>query len=71
MEAIKEHEYLLKEDHYEIKHIQRGRVDKTCECCGKLIPIGEPHDMHKFYPDFRAYPVHEGCHDKFMKSLNV
>lgn len=63
------HEYLELNDHYEIRDVNKGRNDKYCEHCGKLIPKGMPHSMHYFYPEFDSYPVHKTCNEGFMASL--
>ena len=31
--------------------------------------MGTPHQMAYFYPEFKAYPVHERCTKNFMASL--
>lgn len=81
---MKKHEYLQEEDHYEENPINRGRIDKYCEHCGKLIPKGQPHMTHKFYPEFDTYATHTmhpdhgdrlqpgevSCSDQFVESLN-
>lgn len=69
MSKVVKHEYLLREEYYESKSVNKGRTDKTCEYCGKTIPQGTPHDMHHFYPEFTAYAVHKKCHDNFLESL--
>lgn len=69
-ETIKKHEYLRYKDYYECRGIgTRARNDKVCNHCGQYIPQGVPHDMHHFYPEFDAVPVHKECHDDFMASL--
>lgn len=69
MEGVKKHECLRYEDYYESRTVSKGRSDKTCEHCGKSIPIGMKHDMHHFYPEFESYPVHLECSDDFLNSL--
>ena len=66
------HEYLEESDYYEDSHINSGRKDKTCEHCGKTIPKGEPHTVHKFYGEggeWPSYPTHDNCNEAFLKSL--
>ena len=68
----KKHEYLTKEDYYESQSVgTKARSDKICEHCGKSIPKGQPHTVHKFYGDgeYPSYPTHKGCDDEFVKSL--
>lgn len=70
MSEIKKHEYLTDEDYYESRSVgTKARSDKQCTHCGKIIPKGEPHEMHHFYPEFTAYPTHKDCINDFMKSL--
>jgi hypothetical protein len=67
---MKQHEYLLKKDHYETRDVgTKARSDKECEFCGKTIPKGMPHEVHHFYPEFESYPTHIKCTPKFMASL--
>lgn len=67
---IEQHEYLLKEDYYELRGVgTRAKSDKDCEHCGEIIPKGEPHDNHHFYPEFNCYPTHKNCSEAFIKSL--
>ena len=66
----KKHEYLKEEDYYETRSIgTKARTDKTCEHCGENIPKGEPHETHKFYPEFSVYATHINCTEDFKKSL--
>jgi len=53
---MKKHEYLTNEDHYESSFVSKGRKDKICEHCKKLIPKGTKHEVHKFYDDDGGYP---------------
>lgn len=69
-EMDSKHEHLKQEDFYETRTVSAGRKEKTCEVCGKTIKIGQPADMHHFYPEFNSYATHPACSDKFMKSLN-
>ena len=64
------HDYLERDDFYEYRTVNKGRSNKTCEHCGLDIPIGTPHLMMHFYPEFASYPVHRACEDEFMESLN-
>ena len=69
MSEIK-HEYLEREYYYESRSVgTRAKSDKICEHCGQIIPKGEPHKMHYFYPEFNAYPTHDRCCESFMESL--
>ena len=70
-EARIPHEYLREEDYYETKSVGRGRSDYWCEHCGEIIPEGESHDTHKFYPEFSTYRTHKKCSDKFIESLRT
>lgn len=64
------HEFLKEEDYYENRPVgNRGKSDKYCEHCQKIILKGTPHDVHYFYPEFNAYPTHKKCSDKFKESL--
>ncbi len=63
------HEYLEREDYYESRSVNKGRSDKTCGHCGGNIPIGTPHLMMHFYPEFNSYAVHEECEQPFIDSL--
>jgi len=65
------HEYLTKEEFYETNNVgTKARGDKQCEHCGELIPKGEPHHVHIFYPEFSAFATHSRCSAKFLASLN-
>lgn len=65
-----EFSHLKKEDFYEFNKVgTRARSDKTCTCCGNIIPKGQPHLVAKFYPEFMSYPIHEDCKDDFMSKL--
>lgn len=67
---LKKHEYLQAEEYYESTRVgTKARSNKRCEHCGKTIPMGEPHLVHKFYPEFQGYPTHTKCEEDFMKSL--
>lgn len=86
MSTLVKHEYLLKEDYYEMKPVgTRAKSDKYCEHCGEVIKKGTPHEMHHFYPEFNAYPTHnrnngfngdripddqKSCSELFIESLN-
>lgn len=60
----------MADDFYETRSVgTKARSSKTCEHCGKIIPMGTPHTMAHFYPDFDAYPLHLECEDGFMASL--
>lgn len=65
------HEYLKAEDYYENRPVGKGKSDKPCRHCDKIIPKGIPHDVHYFYPEFNAYPTHKECSDKFGESLRT
>ena len=66
----KKHEYLKRKDFYETKHVgTRAKRDKDCDHCGEIIPKGEPHDVHHFYPEFFSYPTHKSCSEPFKESL--
>ena len=66
------HEYLLKEDYYETNNIgTRARGDYYCGQCGKVIPKGEPHENHKFYPEFEGVRTHSDCSESFLDSLRT
>lgn len=80
---VPKHEYLSEDEYYEPRSVSRGRSDKTCEFCGRVIPKGTPHEMHHFYPEFDSYPTHtektantnveyggKSCSELFMESLN-
>lgn len=68
---VEKHEYLERENYYETKGVgTKARSNKTCNHCGETIPMGEPHDVHYFYPEFASYPTHTKCTDDFMESLN-
>lgn len=69
---IEKHEHLQDDDYYESSTVKKGRSNKTCEHCGKPIPIGMPHTVHKFYGDgdYPNYPTHNECVENFKKSLN-
>lgn len=69
-ENISKHEYLKKEDFYETRSVNKGRTDKICDHCGKIIKKGTPHKMAHFYPEFESYALHEKCVEGFIKSLN-
>lgn len=47
------------EDYYESRTVTKGKSDKTCCFCGKTIPRGQPHTVHKFYPEFQSYNTHD------------
>ncbi len=68
-EEVVKHDHLRGEDFYETRSVARGRTDKICEHCGKIIPKGQPSDMHHFYPEFYASPTHPECSEAFLKSL--
>jgi len=68
---MKKHEYLMAEDHYEVRSVKKGRKEKVCEYCGRAIPIGAPANTHTFYPEFQAYDTHLKCSDDFEASLNT
>jgi hypothetical protein len=84
MSEIKKHDYLNREDHYESRIVNKGRIYKYCEHCGKEIPKGWPSETHTFYPEFSAYFTHitnpdhgdnlrpgeKSCSDLFIESLN-
>lgn len=62
--------YLKKEDYYESKSIgTKARSNKVCVHCNTVIPQGEPHQMHHFYPEFDAYATHTRCTDDFIAKL--
>lgn len=66
----RKHHYLKAEDYYESRSIgSKARSDKYCSHCGSIIPKGEPHTIHTFYPEFNAYPTHNCCNDDFKASL--
>jgi len=66
------HEYLMEEDYYENNSVgNRSRSDYGCEHCGKTIKKGEPHDHHKFYPEFQGYRTHKTCSKAFIASLRT
>ena len=66
------HEHLLEEDYYENNPVgNRARSSYSCEHCGKTIPKGEPHDNHKFYPEFNGYRTHKKCSKAFKTSLRT
>jgi ribosomal protein S27AE len=66
------HEFLMAEDYYESKGVgTRAKSNKSCSHCGKMIPMGEPHDMHHFYPEFNAYATHKDCSADFVASLRT
>lgn len=69
LESPQFHEYFKAEDYYESRSISKGRKTKTCEHCGGAIPIGQPHTMHHFYPEFEAVATHNHCIDAFKASL--
>lgn len=69
---MEKHEYLLKENYYEYRRINKGRTDKICEHCGEIIKIGTLHDVHKFFDDdgsYPSYPTHINCSELFKESL--
>lgn len=69
---ITKHQFLKKEDYYETRRVgNRGKTDKRCEYCSKIITKGTPHNVHHFYPEFNAYPTHTECSDQFIKSLRI
>jgi len=67
---VKKHAYLLKDDYYESRSVgTKARSNKYCSHCNSIIPKGEPHTVHSFYPEFATYPTHNQCNDDFMASL--
>lgn len=69
-EMKNQHDYLKADDYYENHPVGTGaRSSKVCNHCGKSIPKGEPHDVHKFYPEFSSYPTHKKCTKDFIASL--
>ena len=70
-EQIIPHEYLKRDDYYETRSVNKGRSHKYCEYCGEIIPVGMPHKMHHFYPEFEAYATHIECTAAFMDSLKL
>jgi len=70
MSKIHKHEFLMADDFYEFRSVgTRAKSNKHCEYCGKSIPMGTPHEMAHFYPEFEAYAVHKECTEDFMASL--
>ena len=62
--------YLRREDFYEFNNVgTKARTNKTCDCCGELIPKGQPHSVAKMYPEFASYPVHLKCKETFLSKL--
>lgn len=68
---LDKHKYLREEDYYEDRSVNKGRSTKYCEFCGDDIPIGIPHTMHHFYPEFTAYATHKECEEPFMLILRT
>lgn len=66
----RKHEYLLKDNSSGSRIVKKGRLDKICEHCNKIIPIGTSHLVYSFYPDFHNYAIHESCSLLFENSLN-
>lgn len=64
-----QHEYLLRKNYYETRKVARGRRVKTCDHCGGTIEVGQPSDMHHFYPEFEAEATHPECSEAFLASL--
>lgn len=46
------------EMYYESHTVGKGRTDKDCVYCGKVIPKGQKHTVHKFYGDGGDWPTH-------------
>jgi hypothetical protein len=65
------HEYLCKEDFYEMNRVGSGRKTKICSHCHGTIAIGTSHKVAKFYPEFESYPVHLECEKAFLESLRT
>lgn len=65
------YQYFLEEENfYELNSVgTKARSNKTCSCCGKSIPMGTPHKVAKFYPEFDNYPLHEECVEEFKSDL--
>ncbi len=68
--SVSEEYYLKEEDFYELNSVgTKARSNKTCCSCGKLIPMGIPHKVAKFYPEYSSYPLHEECVEDFKETL--
>jgi len=66
------HEHLMLEDLGETTGVgTRARADYGCEHCGGTITKGDPHDSHKFYPEFQSYRTHKECSEGFRLSLRT
>lgn len=59
-----------KEDFYETQRVSAGRNTYTCAYCNSIIKIGEPSEVHKYYPEFQGYRTHPKCSDDFLNSTS-